>query len=118
MMNQKFEEFKLNLSLRQPSDLYLRGCDPVIRLPDPKPAINIVPENLDYDSDEEMASTYEDELIEIDIADSESVALSGVDLMEVELEDIRMKSVQEHYTRPTWSPASLLDRLFCCANVM
>jgi len=113
-MSQKFEEFQLGLNLRQVSNVNPWARDPVVRLTDPKPAVNIVDADLDYDTDELMESSHEDEFIEVDIHD-ESMALSGVDPMEVELEDIRMKAVQDHYTKPSWVPGNLLDRLFCCA---
>merc|ERR1712087_155616 len=82
---------------------------------------NIVDADLDYDSDDLMSTSPEPSYYDVDIIgsrnDLDAAALSGVDPMEVELEDIRMKAVTEHYTKPTsWGPASLIDRLFCCAS--
>lgn len=124
--NPKFEEFSLQLSLREVSGINPWNTDPVVRLPDPKPAKIIVPEfheNLDYDSDEAMQSCPDEEMCpeeeyyyDVEISANESAALSGVDPMEIELEDIRMKAVQSHFSKSSWNPSALIDRLFCCSS--
>lgn len=113
-MSQKFEEFQLSLNLRQVSyNPFAR--DPVVRLTDPMPTVDIIDANLDYDSDEVMASSHDEEYFDVDLAADRS----GVDPMEVELEDIRAKAVQNHYTKPSnWSAASMIGRLFCCTAVV
>jgi len=118
-MSQKFEDFRLTLSLGEVSSNLPYERDLVVRLPDPKPAVNIVDENLDYDSDEQMASADEEEFIEVEIFR----VRSGVNPMEVDLESARMEEeslppVQKIYAKPSrWNASALIDRLFCCSAV-